>query len=631
MASFAEFVNEINEREALNVTPTDPIIPDESEPIIPGCKMYSWPNGRKWHDPVVTFHPYGPALLTAVEIPLVPAPRNLVPPTPIVGEFFHGVENGMIISEGQVLESTPGCFKVQLFDWWTGTPTAQAYVPAILYEDVEDMRDAYESYKTDWSLYETHEELYDAYVRYVKEEAPWGTTEQFEMNRKLCMEAEKRFEVVTPSPAGQVLPPAPVKLPKVPPAPLGPAAFHGIMGDFVRLVEPQTEGDINALVVAFLTAFGCLFGRKPHHYVEDTRHGTNLFSVIVGESSKARKGTITGRVMNLLKLGDKEFHEKRVMKGLSSSEGLIYCIRDAREVPLPKDGDPEMDKQLLAQLAKDRDPGVTDKRLLVVESEFATVLAQGKRDGNTLSEAARNAWDAVGMGVLAKTNKDKCQEPHVSLIGNITVDELQRCLTQTERSNGFGNRILWVYARRSKVLPCPERVPEKDLQVIADRINAVVHFRMPGELKWGESAKSLWYAEYARLSAEGSGDSMVDALTARAEAQVLRMAMIYAVLDSSSLIERVHLEAALEVWRYCEDSVKFIFGGTTGNKLAEDILGLLLARPEGMTQTELNDAFNRKKSAALLKDALDILVRLGKVRSEERLSKTKPVAVWMAL
>ena len=58
--------------------------------------------------------------------------------------------------------------------------------------------------------------------------------------------------------------------------------------------------------------------------------------------------------------------------GLSSGEGLINRVRD----PLYKETEdgPEV-----------VDPGVSDKRLLVTESEFASPLTVMKRDGNTLS------------------------------------------------------------------------------------------------------------------------------------------------------------------------------------------------------------------------------------------------------
>ncbi len=46
-----------------------------------------------------------------------------------------------------------------------------------------------------------------------------------------------------------------------------------------------------AILLQFLAPFGNLAGPAPHCLVGSTRHALNLFVVLVGESSKARKGT----------------------------------------------------------------------------------------------------------------------------------------------------------------------------------------------------------------------------------------------------------------------------------------------------------------------------------------------------
>jgi hypothetical protein len=51
-------------------------------------------------------------------------------------------------------------------------------------------------------------------------------------------------------------------------------------------------------------------------------------------------------------------------------------------------------------------------------------------------------------------------------------------------------------------------------------------------------------------------------MVARAPAQVLRLSMMYALLDMSTTIRKEHLEAALEIWRYCE--VPFGSSSATG-------------------------------------------------------------------
>ena len=78
-----------------------------------------------------------------------------------------------------------------------------------------------------------------------------------------------------------------------------------------------------------------------------------------------------------------------------------------------------------------------------------------------------------------------------------------------------------------------------------------------------DEAKAIWHAVYDDLSEGKPG--LVGALTARAEAQVLRLQCLYALLDGSDTIRAEHLTAALALWRYCEASVHFIFIGMTGS------------------------------------------------------------------
>ena len=233
------------------------------------------------------------------------------------------------------------------------------------------------------------------------------------------------------------------------PEPMSQNAFQGLAGDFVRLVIPETEADPQALLLAFLVGFGCMVGRKPFYRVESTRHGVNLFSVIVGDTSKARKGTATDRAMDILSHVDPDFMATRKRSGLSSGEGLIQAVRDAREEDVQiknKNGPQGFERQTV-------DTGEPDKRLLIVESEFGSVLQQSGRDGNILSAILRDAWDGKPLRVPARSNKDSCQEPNIAVLGNITFEELQRLLTTNDKANGFGNRILWCCARRSKRLP----------------------------------------------------------------------------------------------------------------------------------------------------------------------------------
>ena len=73
------------------------------------------------------------------------------------------------------------------------------------------------------------------------------------------------------------------------PKPPAPIAFHGLAGDFVRVIEPHSEADPVALLVQTLAFFGNVIGRGPYFPVEGDRHGLNLFVVLVGEPVRDEK------------------------------------------------------------------------------------------------------------------------------------------------------------------------------------------------------------------------------------------------------------------------------------------------------------------------------------------------------
>ena len=54
-------------------------------------------------------------------------------------------------------------------------------------------------------------------------------------------------------------------------------ALHGLAGDFVKTIEPNTEADNVALLIQFLTAYGNVVGRGPHFVAEADKHFTNIF------------------------------------------------------------------------------------------------------------------------------------------------------------------------------------------------------------------------------------------------------------------------------------------------------------------------------------------------------------------
>ena len=313
------------------------------------------------------------------------------------------------------------------------------------------------------------------------------------------------------------------------------------------------------------------------------------------------------------------------MSGLSSGEGLIFEVRDPvyRREALKEGG------KVTGYQEVEVDAGVTDKRRLVLESEFVRVLRVQARDGNILSSIIRQAWDGDSLRTLTKVSPVKATGAHISILGHITKEDLVRYLDNTEAANGYANRFLWQVVRRSQYLPDGGSVPRAALDALSERLAEAVEFAQGvGEMERDDEARETWHAVYEPLSKGKPG--LAGAVLGRAEAQTMRLACCYALLDLSAVVEREHLEAALALWDRCEASVRYLFTDATGDPVADAALRAL--RTQGlMTQTAMRDLFSRHVKAGRLAQALALLTEAGLVSSKQTQTGGRPTTTWSAV
>ena len=370
---------------------------------------------------------------------------------------------------------------------------------------------------------------------------------------------------------------------------LAPEALHGLAGDFVRLLAPQSEADPAALLAHFLCMFGCAVGPEPMVLVESTKHPARLNALLVGETARGRKGTARDRVQYLYRMADPEWLSKGRVSGLASGEGLI-------------------------KLVQDRDDGTqTEKRILVSEPEFARVLAAASRDGSILSSVIRDAWDSGELSNLTKEKPLRAQGAHISLVADITDDELRKKLSETEKTNGFLNRFLVFCTRRSRRLPHGGSLTDFDFATIVSQLSAALDAaRSRRGRVCRTAAGDLWWEQWYNAVPDEIG--LLAAVTARAEAQVLRLSLIYALLAPAPFIDVHHLRAAGAVWDYAHASARYVFGESLGDNKAERLLEeARAAYPEGLNGDEQDRATGGRGTAR----ARDILVQYGLGRVEK--------------
>jgi hypothetical protein len=401
---------------------------------------------------------------------------------------------------------------------------------------------------------------------------------------------------------------------------LAEEAFYGLAGKIVRTIAPHTESDPALLLISAHVYFGNAIGRGPYHIVEGTAHYPNLNALFVGDTAKARKGTGDGRIRQVFSVAAPGWYAFRIKNGLSSGEGLIAEVRD----PVIK---------LVKGEEKVVDEGADDKRLLVVQSEFGGALQAMRREGSMLSAVMRDAWDGRNLATLVRHSPLRATDAHISVIGHITKRELVYLFDQVSMANGLGNRFLFGCVRRSNILPFGGNLPRDVVTELGLEVGAAIECAQQiGEVVWSSGTPEEpggaegWEQIYATLSEAKPG--LVGALSARAEAQVIRLDLNYALWDASPEIRPPHLMAALAIRDYCEASVHYVFGDKVGNPITDTILAALKnAYPQGLTRTEIRDLFSHNVSIATSSEDLQTL-GLAVMSRRPANGRGRPAEIW---
>ncbi len=395
-----------------------------------------------------------------------------------------------------------------------------------------------------------------------------------------------------------------------------PRCLYGLVGEVGLAAGKTTEANPFAVAANAMAFLSAAVGRGPYLLVGNTTHHARLFTLHVGRSGRGRKGdaaSLVRRLEQAIKARSLAAAPKVHSGGLSSREGLAFLIHDGY-----MDG------------AKEVEP-IHDKRLWVLESEFANVLHQSKRDGNTLSTALRDCWDGVSIKPATKTNRMHATDPHVCLSGAVTPGELRELIAARDLSNGFANRFLILWAERTRMTPFPRPTPQERVDELVSRIIKVLESchaldpdaanSLPVSLS---AAAQLRYSElYLGELNDTSHGERINGMLERRAPMLLRIAMLFALCDLTAEITLAHIEAALAWIRFGVESVKYIFASALDevqvaeiNDLADKIVTHLQVKVQATRSQISRECFHGHISADRLDAAIDALLSTTPPRLE---------------
>jgi hypothetical protein len=362
-----------------------------------------------------------------------------------------------------------------------------------------------------------------------------------------------------------------------------PEVFHGPLGAAVESIQSYTEADPVGILGCLIAECSALIGRGPQLNVSGLRVAARLFIMLVGPTSEGRKGTAGDNARTIISMSGVERPEGFLQRGFASGESVV---------------------ETLATL--------DDRRAMFRQDEMAGLLVAMNREGSTLSAVIRDLWDGVTIAHTTVAGHKQVDDAHVSVLGHITPEELRERLRPVDYANGLANRFLTLAVHRRQMVAwtgskpldaiCAEAAQKLGAKVLAGQVEKTYDLSCAGFKRWCE------------IYANAPSCSM---LSARREPQLLRLALVYAVLDGSDTIEVCHLDAALAFWDYVVDSLAWAMPdakGPTEPARASDIRNVIqVAGAAGITLSDIGQAFSNHLHAKVRDAALDYLERKGEV------------------
>jgi len=381
--------------------------------------------------------------------------------------------------------------------------------------------------------------------------------------------------------------------------------FVGVPGDITLAAEPTTEADPVGVYVSLLASAGVLLGPGPYVPIGNTRHPLLIWPLLFGRTGSGRKGEADQTARVFLAQATPDYTMLKV-KGLTSGEGLIERIRD------PKD--------------EEDSGGTLDKRLIVMEPEFASVMSRAKREGSTLGSVLRDAWEGSALSVLSRKAYGTSLS-HVSITGHITPKEFREKMAGGEMSGGTFNRFLPIYVERSKKLPIPRGVDDQTIDEQATRLrNALQRGKSITRIELDDEAVTLWTDElYDEFSEADDDDQPWTEFARRAAPYCLRIAGLHAVLDGRKRISKADLAAAAALARYSVATAKYVLSPRQDAKFDRLMRALLASGERGMTRTEISKLFSRNLKRSELEELLFEVTRDGRFEVQKLPTGGRPV------
>ncbi|WP_326945438.1 YfjI family protein [Amycolatopsis sp. NBC_01307] len=409
---------------------------------------------------------------------------------------------------------------------------------------------------------------------------------------------------------------------------IDPAVFDCYLGGLVESVADYTEGDPVNVLASLLCFAGVHLGQGPHVRAGDDLHPLLVWPLVIGRTNSGRKGAGWSSARRLAVAAAPDFMVTNQRSGLTSGEGLANLFTDTPEESTENDDPAARGKRRAGGRLP---PG--DRRLLVVEPEWAGVMERMRREGNSLSATLRAGWEGGDLSTLAVTAR-VAPESHVGILGHITPEEFRAKVSASDLAGGTYNRFLPVMVSRARFLPGGQGAPDMLVKGIgAELAERLDQGGQLGAIGFTAAGNELWRRLYVEFGTDTGDVPAVEQFISRAAPYCLRIAAIHTALDGATAIDTRHLLSAAALVRYSIASARTAL---SNDQAAAKLLRWIAdAGAAGRSRDEIREGFCHKHKRANddARRNLVTLVEAGRLVVGKRpaAGKGRPTEVYTAV
>ncbi|MFC1616836.1 DUF3987 domain-containing protein, partial [Candidatus Margulisiibacteriota bacterium] len=370
--------------------------------------------------------------------------------------------------------------------------------------------------------------------------------------------------------------------------------------------EKMTEADRRAIKSTLMAGLGNQYGGRLKVKLGSIKSPLILNILIVGETSKGRKGEAIDKALDILKVVNPSWIENNISSGLKTGPGLIQTIINKKE---------DVNGY---------------KKLFIIEEEGGTLFNLAYQKDNNTHALIRITFDQKPLQNMTVTNPQSVKDYLLTVIVCITPKELEEVMPKLFIHNGSINRFGVQEAIKENSVAIPGEINISGINSEIDQLKKAVKLSQKLEyIELSQQAKQRWTTVYQRIEIMHNNEELGDA-TARAHQQILRMSAILALSELSEVIENEHIDTAYNYWKSYAASAYNLFCQKIADKNLKKLLTALQRSKKGLTRTQIrNDVFQRNKKQEEIDTLLNSLKKRNLARMTEVKTKGRPAQKWV--